>query len=435
MSDMVETIVATKNRPTAKQGFYYTQLDNVVMFDNSISQTAKVVYCALLNHVKKGTNRCKLYISTIAKEINKSTRTVRRVLTQLCERGIIIRLMQYGSNKNQLASLFIIVGRNAACYRQQAEMVETVETSEESSEASREALSEASSCEALNSVTKTSAQPELSCPPDKSGRQNNKRCKNKSVLKDTLIGQAELPTSSASFEKTSLDEKTYEDKHRQICIDFEAYENDEKDENEENNVCDVKEMKDVITPAELLASKVSTDSRTTSEKSAGQEQFSVQDLSKETKEPKDEKLEPISIELDPLADVTDADKIPNDMRDTTRYFLYRTGRNPRTVNAKEIEAMKKVFQNHYPARIQKEIDIACNRFIKFKRNLKTLFFGYIAKALEAQQSLVPFEKLAKKGLAKKGIDGNITACQGSQGSAQEVQEVSNAQRYLTSDDI
>ena len=186
---MVEAIVTAKNKPAVKQGFYYTQPDNVVMFDNAISQTAKVVYCALLNHVKKGTNRCKLYVSTIAKEINKSTRTVRRVLTQLCERGIIIRLMQYGSNKNQLASLFIIVGRNAACYRQQVEIIEmvetvkTVETSEESSEASNEALSEASSCEMANSVTKTSARPELSCPPDKSGRQNNKRCKNKSVLR------------------------------------------------------------------------------------------------------------------------------------------------------------------------------------------------------------------------------------------------------------
>lgn len=198
----------------------------------------------------------------------------------------------------------------------------------------------------------------------------------------------------------------------------------------------MKDTKDVITSAELSVSTVSLVSTTTAEKTTGQdEKFSEQDLPKEEKELKDNKLAPASIELDSLTEVTDADKIPNDMRDTTRYFLYRTGRNPRTVNAKEIEAMKEVFKNHYPARIQKEIDIACNRFIKFKRNLKTLFFGYIAKALEAQQSLVPFEKLAKKGLAKKGIDGNITACQGSQGSAQEVQEVSNTQRYLTSEDI
>ncbi|MBQ9264493.1 MAG: hypothetical protein IJ189_09880, partial [Clostridia bacterium] len=53
-------------------GFYFTQPDNVVMFDETLSQTAKVVYCNLLSHVKKGTNRCKLYISTIAEEVKRS---------------------------------------------------------------------------------------------------------------------------------------------------------------------------------------------------------------------------------------------------------------------------------------------------------------------------------------------------------------------------
>ena len=115
METKMITTVATK--PEIRSGFYFTQPDNVVMFDEVLSQTAKVVYCNLLSHVKKGTNRCKLYISTIAEEVKRSVRTVRRALSQLCERGVIVRLMQYGNKQNQLASVFVIIGKNAACYQ------------------------------------------------------------------------------------------------------------------------------------------------------------------------------------------------------------------------------------------------------------------------------------------------------------------------------
>ena len=119
MRTAMATTVATPGaaRLKIRSGFYFTQPDNVVMFDEVLSQTAKVVYCNLLSHVKKGTNRCKLYISTIAEEVKKSVRTVRRALSQLCERGVIVRLMQYGNKQNQLASLFVIIGKNAACYQ------------------------------------------------------------------------------------------------------------------------------------------------------------------------------------------------------------------------------------------------------------------------------------------------------------------------------
>ena len=43
--------------------FYFTQPDNVVMFDKILSQTAKVVYCNLLSHVKKVINTCKVFIA------------------------------------------------------------------------------------------------------------------------------------------------------------------------------------------------------------------------------------------------------------------------------------------------------------------------------------------------------------------------------------
>ena len=138
--------------------------------------------------------------------------------------------------------------------------------------------------------------------------------------------------------------------------------------------------------------------------------------------------------FDPLVCVQNADKIPNDMLDTARYFLYRTGRDPRTINEKEIQAMREVFAKHYPARIQKEIDVACRRFVKNGKSLKMLFFGYIAAALRKQQSLVPFEKK----LAKQGEDGNIKASSGQTtqiGCASYATCTGDNNRYLTSEDI
>ena len=109
-------VYAEKTKASKSAGFYFTQPDNAVMFDAVLTQTAKVVYCALLKHVRKGTQKCQLYVGTIAEEVERSERTVRRCLSELCNRGVIIRLMRYGSRRNQLASVFVIVGKNAACY-------------------------------------------------------------------------------------------------------------------------------------------------------------------------------------------------------------------------------------------------------------------------------------------------------------------------------
>ena len=70
---VIKMVATVATRLEIRGGFYFTQPDNVVMFDEVLSQTAKVVYCNLLSHVKKGTNRCKLYISTIAEEVRIAT--------------------------------------------------------------------------------------------------------------------------------------------------------------------------------------------------------------------------------------------------------------------------------------------------------------------------------------------------------------------------
>ncbi len=182
--------------------------------------------------------------------------------------------MRYGSRRNQLASVFVIVGKNAACY---AEPVEP----------------------------KTSPLTETSYPPDKDVPQNNDSVENDK--KSNPIGQAEPPISCSC------------DKNGQIYLDFEK---------EPDTAQDVEEEK-------------------------------TSDQSSEIVEP------PVTQETpNPLMMVQSVNSIPQDMQDTARYFLYRTGRNPKTVNEKEIHAMREAFEHHYPARIQKEIDTACNRFLR-----------------------------------------------------------------------
>ena len=489
---MVTTVAATMK---IRGGFYFTQPDNVVMFDDVLSQTAKVVYCNLLSHVKKGTNRCKLYISTIAEE--------RRALSQLCERGVIVRLMQYGNKQNQLASLFVIIGKNAACYQDsgQKSVVERTNQAEVNTEKAgtvNDATVEADTLKAtadqvlpsgtkmaslceikvatkvrtesetrtetktkLKAETKTASLPKVSAPHAKNGRQNNNKGNNESLLKDTLIGQAELPKSllSSSLKKKPKDDhKTTQHKTAQILIDFDAQEtqeisgqkecltdfpvtehHNESDEiktDEHSNSDIVSEASDKIADSESV---IETAIESVIEPESESEDLPLPEEVECSDADSVDSVDNNST-FDPLVCVPNADKIPNDMLDTARYFLYRTGRDPRSINEKEIQAMREVFAKHYPARIQKEIDVACRRFFKNGKSLKVLFFGYIAAALRKQQSLVPFDRIAQKTfsktagkLAKQEEDGNIKASSGQETS--QVSEVSRGHRYLTSEDI
>ena len=554
---MTSTTVATSLE--VRGGFYFTQPDNVVMFDEVLSQTAKVVYCNLLSHVRKGTNKCKLYISTIAEEVKKSVRTVRRALSQLCERGVIVRLMQYGNKQNQLASLFVIIGKNAACYQgssyqssyqsshqhqsehqsaveqvcqAEANMINTVTTVNAENAVTKfttpkvqktnSGTKMASLCETKTeseAVTETASLPKVSAPHAKNGRQNNDKGDNENILRDTLIGQAELPksssfSSSSSSSSSSLNKKLKNDHETaQILIDFNAQEEqelrksqaiqvpqrpqetsgqkerltglsvaectNESDENkadEHSNSEILSEINSKTDDAEtvietafetaletVIETVITPESAPEQASASSPEESPSEDLllSEEVEtnsgntdnstnnEADNNSTFDASEAFDPLVCVPNADKIPNDMLDTARYFLYRTGRNPRSINEKEIQAMREVFVKHYPARIQKEIDVACRRFVKNGKSLRVLFFGYIATALRKQQSLVPFDKKlagrsarASSGvsaersaqkLAKHGEDGNIKASNGQETS--QLSEASEGHRYLTSEDI
>ena len=86
-----------------------------------------------------------------------------------------------------------------------------------------------------------------------------------------------------------------------------------------------------------------------------------------------------------LREIYTPDDAPVVLKQTAKYFLHETGRAGLTSD--DISALMALNANHSPARIQKEIDTACDRFRRRGQVLTALTFAYIAGSLEHQQSL------------------------------------------------
>ncbi len=110
---------------------------------------------------------------------------------------------------------------------------------------------------------------------------------------------------------------------------------------------------------------------------------------------RDEGDEKISIKAEGL------EEVPDIMRPTVRYLLMQSGR--KALSDYELELVSELSKAHTPTRIQKEIDVAVERFGRMHRSLKCLSFSYIAACLESQKSLKP--KKAKTP-AKKSTHSN-----------------------------
>ena len=76
--------------------------------------------------------------------------------------------------------------------------------------------------------------------------------------------------------------------------------------------------------------------------------------------------------------------VPEAMKSVSSYMLYRTGRGFLTES--EVSALRAIALIHVPMRVQKEIDRACERFERQKKNLRNLRFEYIEAALKSQPS-------------------------------------------------
>ncbi len=95
------------------------------------------------------------------------------------------------------------------------------------------------------------------------------------------------------------------------------------------------------------------------------------------------------------------EEVPDALRTTAKYFLHETGRSSLTLE--DLKALRRLNLNHTPARIQREIDTACDRFRRRAQSVTALTFSYIANALEYQQSRKKREDKTKSESALGGV--------------------------------
>lgn len=76
-------------------------------------------------------------------------------------------------------------------------------------------------------------------------------------------------------------------------------------------------------------------------------------------------------------------KVPQAMIPTIEYLLLKTGRTG--INGEEIGPIMALEKSHMPARIQKEISTAADRFMRKRRPLSELTFIYIFEAMKYQK--------------------------------------------------
>lgn len=93
------------------------------------------------------------------------------------------------------------------------------------------------------------------------------------------------------------------------------------------------------------------------------------------------------------------DDVPEAMRPTAEYFLLKTGR--KSLTEKNLSALIELDAHQMPARVQKEIATACERFKRKGHSLDTLTFEYIASSLRNQPTR---GRQAKANQAKRKPD-------------------------------
>lgn len=77
-------------------------------------------------------------------------------------------------------------------------------------------------------------------------------------------------------------------------------------------------------------------------------------------------------------------KIPSAMKETVEFLLFKTGR--RTLSPEELGPVMALEKIHLPARIQREISKAAERFSRQGKPLSSLSFEYIFDSLKYQKS-------------------------------------------------
>ena len=92
-----------------KEGTQYSTIDNSVLLDTEISHSAFRLYCIIVM-LAGGNNQVCVRIKKLANLLGRSTRSIRRDLNILIEKGIIEKIRRKNTDETEeyLESLFII---------------------------------------------------------------------------------------------------------------------------------------------------------------------------------------------------------------------------------------------------------------------------------------------------------------------------------------
>ena len=98
--------------------FLYSQPDNALLYDIELPQTAYRLYNILVDIADKVTHQVTIKVSSLAKKLNRSKDTARRLLSLLVRVGAIERIFHKSklNPKVNTASTFVIIGRHAKRY-------------------------------------------------------------------------------------------------------------------------------------------------------------------------------------------------------------------------------------------------------------------------------------------------------------------------------
>jgi len=94
--------------------------------------------------------------------------------------------------------------------------------------------------------------------------------------------------------------------------------------------------------------------------------------------------------------------IPEPMRATVEFFIYKTSNTE--ISEADVLALRELSARHTPARVQKEISTAVERFERLNRDVCTLTFDYIWQALKNQPSTLKAAFRPKNSPPKKAAE-------------------------------
>lgn len=108
------------------------------------------------------------------------------------------------------------------------------------------------------------------------------------------------------------------------------------------------------------------------------------------------------------------DNAPEIMKATAELLLLKTGR--KFLAWEEVLALRELSASQMPARVQKEIDTACERFMRQGKSLSSLRFEYIASALRNQPTRG--KKAKNKSQSENVKPSEIRKCTDAQAEAE-----------------